>query len=396
MEFGLWIYPWDLLDGGVEPVVGRLADLGVNSLSVTTVYHEGRFLLPKRSVRKTFSTTPGVAYFAPRADSYEAGWVPKEDREAVQAELFPRLRAACTENGLQLRAWTIGLHDHPRPGRKVVNVFGDEYGFALCPSVAENRHYLTCLVRDVASRGWFDVIDLESYGYHGYRHQYLHHERDALSLGSLELYLLSLCFCDSCRAAAAGRGVDVEGARAAAISFLEGRLQHEGPGEGSHGLWQLTSFMVNHPEVYGYTRSAMANVAETLAQVRTALQVGGPALGVTSATFLQPAAAMWQEGLGLEPGLWSLVDRLIVLAYFRDPKDLYDELNYVLDSTGRRPERLVVGQSLFPSESPSLDNALSKVRVARELGIEKLCFYNYGFLPEKRIGWLAAIGRAME
>jgi hypothetical protein len=392
-EIGLWVYPWDLLDGGIEPVVARLGDLGINSLSVTTLYHNGRFLLPKRQRSPSYPTAPGVSYAPLRPDLYEAGWMPEPDPAAIDADLFPRIRAAASSRGIQLRAWTIAFHDQPRPGDHVVDALGDIHPFALCPTSAENRRYLQALVGDLSSRGWYDAIDLESYGYHGYRHG-SHHERDGLLLGNLELFLLSLCFCRACTAAAEGRNVDAGSVQASVEGFVRRRMQHDGPGEGASGLWQLTSYLVNHPDVYAYLRSALANTARVLSDVRDATAAPRLILGITAATFLQPSAAAWQEGLALTPDLWTLVDRLVLLAYFRDPKDVYDDLWFVLDSTGHHPERVVLGQSLMPAESPDLANVLAKVRLARDLGIDKISLYNYGFLTEERVRWLAAISKS--
>ena len=89
------------------------------------------------------------------------------------------------------------------------------------------------------------------------------------------------------------------------------------------------------------------------------------------------------------------MDRLVLLAYFRDPKDVYDDVWFVLDSTGHRPERVVLGQSLMPSEAPDLANVLAKVGLARDMGIDKISFYNYGFLTEERVRWLAAISNSL-
>ncbi len=394
MERGMWVYPWDLLDGGIEPVIRRLAGAGINSLSVTTLYHNGRFLLPKRSRRKACLTTPGVAYFTTDQDRYPLGWAPAQDTEAERENLFPRVRAACTERGMQLRAWTVGFHDQPRPGQKIINVFGDEYEYALCPAAPANQAYLHALVEDVTATGLFDVIDLESYGFHGVRH-FHHHERDALQLGSLEVYLLSLCFCNSCMDRSQARGIDAEVVRATVEAFLTRRLALDGPGEGPHGLWQLTSFLIHNPQVYAYTRSALATVQDLLRSLRSAMPPDVQ-LGITSATFWQPTAAAWQEGLDLRPDLWDVVDRLVLLAYFREPKDLHDELHFVLDSTDNHPSQVVMGQSLFPAESPSLPNVLTKLEVAKELGLDKICLYNYGFLNEERMRWLEPICRAWD
>ena len=49
---------------------------------------------------------------------------------------------------------------------------------------------------------------------------------------------------------------------------------------------------------------------------------------------------------------------------------------------------------LAAAESPELANVLAKVGLARDMGIDKFSFYNYGFLTEERVRWLAAISKS--
>jgi len=43
----MWTYPWDLLDDGVEDVVGRLREqVGLDALSLATSYHSVEHLRP--------------------------------------------------------------------------------------------------------------------------------------------------------------------------------------------------------------------------------------------------------------------------------------------------------------------------------------------------------------
>ena len=56
----IWIYPWDLLDEGITSTVNKLSqNPGIDWLSVTTVYHSGKFLLPHNPNKKVYFPMPG-------------------------------------------------------------------------------------------------------------------------------------------------------------------------------------------------------------------------------------------------------------------------------------------------------------------------------------------------
>ncbi len=63
---GLFTYPWDFADEGVDELVGYVRDLGVTRILLTSVYHAGYFLHPHNPRRKTHLLEDGVAYFHPR------------------------------------------------------------------------------------------------------------------------------------------------------------------------------------------------------------------------------------------------------------------------------------------------------------------------------------------
>ena len=67
MEYSIWVYPWDLLDAGVEHAVNELSDSGFTTLSVAATYHAGRLLLPHNPKRTVCFLEDGVAYFEPRS-----------------------------------------------------------------------------------------------------------------------------------------------------------------------------------------------------------------------------------------------------------------------------------------------------------------------------------------
>ena len=50
---GLFTYPWDYADEGVDALVDRICDLGITRVLVASVYHAGYFLHPHNPRRKT-------------------------------------------------------------------------------------------------------------------------------------------------------------------------------------------------------------------------------------------------------------------------------------------------------------------------------------------------------
>ena len=78
------------------------------------------------------------------------------------------------------------------------------------------------LTTDIASRGVASVV-AESLHFHGLEHGF-HHERYFIELGAFGRYLLGLCFCEHCLAAAESRGVKARKLRDEARRELESRF----------------------------------------------------------------------------------------------------------------------------------------------------------------------------
>src|SRR3712207_3336646 len=70
----LWIYPWDILDAGIEETVRRAKhEWGLTALSLTSSYHSAKFLLPRRSHRRVFLSGGSAVYFRPDEGAYRDG-----------------------------------------------------------------------------------------------------------------------------------------------------------------------------------------------------------------------------------------------------------------------------------------------------------------------------------
>lgn len=403
----LWIYPWDLLDAGVEATVGRAhREWGLTSLSLASSYHSAKFLLPRRASERVFLAGGAAVYFRPDPSLYAdtpLRPVPTDRTELL--DVLDRTAEACRRQGLGLRAWTVGLHNsrlgeaHPDAAQE--NLWGDRYPWALCPANPDVRRYLVALVRDLATNHDLDAIDLESAGYHGLAHGH-HHELTGVAWGPVEEFVLGLCFCRHCLARAGEAGVDAERLRAGCRALVEARLAEEAsiPPADPADAREVFSLLLGWPDLWRFVRTRLETVTDLVAEVQRDALAGLPtALALTAATFVKPAAAAWREGMDLG-ALARVADELILLSYFPDPGQVAADVRSArelvvtpsgLDDGAGAMERLVVGLSLLAPATADGPNLRAKVEAARALGARKFSFYNFGFVSETRLGWLGGL-----
>jgi hypothetical protein len=393
----LWIYPWDILDGGIDEVVDRAAgELGLSALSLCASYHSAKFLLPKRRTEKVFLSGGSAIYFRPDEAAYaETSLRPVVTPRAELLGVLDRTAEACRARGIGLRAWTVGLHNsrlgeaHPEAVER--NVFGDPYPWALCPANPDVRCYLVALVRDLAVNHDLDAIDLESVGYHGFTHGH-HHELVGVTFGPVEEFLMGLCFCPACLGRAGEVGVDGAGVRAGVRDLLEARFTDEAamPAADPADAGGVASLLAGWSELAAFVRMRLDTVTSLVQELKTeALAGSATRLALTAATFQRGADNAWLEGMDLR-ALGRTADEVILLGYFHDPAKVAAEVRTGLEMVGD-PERLVLGLSLLAPATSSGANLAAKVGEARALGTTKFSFYNYGFVSDARLAWLGSL-----
>src|ERR1700739_1977740 len=114
------------------------------------------------------------------------------------------------------------------PNAVTRNAFGDPNYYNLCPSHPDARAYVATLVEDITKTYRPDVVELESPSFMGFAHEH-HREKDGDGLTAEDDFLLSLCFCESCRARAGTAGVDVESARRLVAQWIVEACEREMP-----------------------------------------------------------------------------------------------------------------------------------------------------------------------
>lgn len=393
----LWIYPWDILDAGIDETVRRARDeWNLTALSLATSYHSAKFLLPRRSGRRVFLSGGSAVYFRPQDGMYAASSLRPVITPRIELlDVLDRTAEACHRAGLQLRGWTVGLHNsrlgEAHPDVTEENVFGDRYPWALCPAHPDVRSYLKALIRDLTTHHDLDAIDLESTGFHGLVHGH-HHELTGINLGPTEEYLLGLCFCTHCLARSTTGGVDGEALRHQIRDLVDARFRDEAsmPTPDGADSRELASLIWSWPELWAYGRTRMETVTSLVREIKEESLAGSSTrLALTAATFVRSVANAWLEGMDLR-GLSSHADEVITLSYVHDPRQVAADVRFARDLTGDT-EGVIVGLSLLAQATSDAANLQAKVQAARELGASKFSFYNYGFLSEARLAWLATL-----
>src|ERR671933_238846 len=228
MQTSMLTFATDLHDEGLDVVLGNVQQrAGVDGLTLAVAYHDAPDLFPHNPLHKVRYLEGGAVFFRPDESRYED--LQLQPHVAELARTVDPLDDLCTaagERGMDVNAWVVFLHNDrlgfAHPECSTQNAFGDRYLTDLCPSNPEVRAYARALASDVA-RYRVSTIFAESLHFHGLTHGY-HHERYFEELGPIGIYLLGVCFCTHCLAAARRAEVDVETVHRSVRDELERRL----------------------------------------------------------------------------------------------------------------------------------------------------------------------------
>ncbi|MEU6018339.1 hypothetical protein ABZ826_31240 [Streptomyces sp. NPDC047515] len=224
MRTSAFLYPWDVV--GDPDAAARVADLGVQQVTLAAAYHSTRALTPRHPGRRIVTAEhaavlypPDAARWAGRAlRPYEQSWMASDDPYAEAAQ-------ALCDAGLQVHTWVVLAHNSrlgaEHPDTSVVNAYGDRYPWAPCIAQPAVRAYLVGLAAEAAVRGGAYGTELESCGWYGFAHLHAHDKIAGVGLGDAAQYLMSLCFCPDCRTGYAGHGLEAAELAASVRRALE-------------------------------------------------------------------------------------------------------------------------------------------------------------------------------
>ncbi|MEU1664289.1 hypothetical protein ABZ547_11860 [Streptomyces sparsogenes] len=223
MKASAFVYPWDVV--GDPDAARRIADLGVQQVTLASAYHSTRALTPRHPRHRIVTARHAAVLYPPDPERwagrplrpYRQSWVEGADPYGEAAR-------ALADAGLEVHSWVVLAHNSrlgdEHPHTSVRNAYGDHYPWAPCIARPEVRSYVVDLAAEAAVRPGTRGTELESCGWYGVAHLHAHDKIGGVPLGGAAQYLMSLCFCDSCHAGYASLGADPEELRRAVLRAL--------------------------------------------------------------------------------------------------------------------------------------------------------------------------------
>ena len=403
LETSAFVFATDLAGEGVETVLDNLEQrAGLGGVMPAFAYHAARDVFPRNPAHRVVLHERGALFFPPEPALYEGGLVqPAVSALALERDVLGETCRAAAARGLSVHAWTVFLHAD-RPGEYLScsprNAFGDLYEGDFCPANPDVRTYARALAADVC-RYEIETILAESLHYHGLEHGY-HHERYLISLGPVTRFLLGLCFCEHCLAAARRCGVDAARVHEAVRAELELALAEGGEAGPTDGPTRESLAVIADGELLGYLDARAETVSSLAAEVAAEvdargrrlvfLDLAGAVKGyVTGRPTGGPAADIsWRLGIDVGEVARSCHGYEAV-GYAAEPERLRLDIDAYRAVIG---EQCALGVCVRPSPPDCEDaaNLAEKVSLARSLGVTRMDFYHYGFLRLSALDWIGA------
>lgn len=389
MQLSMWTYPWDVQDIGPETVERELRErAGLDTISLATSYHAGRFLQPRSPRRKAYFPEDGTIYFRPDAALWEGLTIQPKLADTISegGDVLRDLVRRRDAGGMKVSCWTVCLHNTRlgmlHPDAVTRNAFGDPNYYNLCPSHPDARAYVRVMVEDVSRNYRPDRIELESPSFMGFAHEY-HHEKDGVGLTPEDDFLLSLCFCPSCLARSAKAGIDGEAARRIVRQWIAESCERAVPARRfpdfpASGLDTFAPW----PALHAYLLWRFEPVTSLVEEIRAAADPD------TQVVIIDLKDG-WLGGCDLA-ALGKVCDGAILCAYDMQAGDVAALLAAGRAALG--PDKFLgTGYRLFYPEMSDAGVLAAKVKPALEAGVG-INFYNYGLIPAPRLDW---VGQAL-
>jgi len=387
----VYCYAWDLAEAGVGSVADDLRARHINTITLAASYHAGKFIRPKGRTGKVYFPEDGTVYFRTTAERYD------EIRPAANSIMAQRdvLAEVCETSGLAANAWLVLMHNSrlgaAHPEATVTNAFGDSYVYSLCPSAPAARAYAVALCADVTDNYAVDGISLETPGFLPYAHGY-HHEFALLRQNVWLDNLLGLCFCQHCRAGAAGAGIDAERLQGDVRRWVDDYLASEldFTDDMAAAFWLADAVLDS--DLGRFLRWRCEVVSSLVAEIRTAVRDDATVSVIPSVA--RPTGGAWYEGSDLA-GLARAAGT--IEACFYEPSvsriegDLWD-IRRRLNGAGRLRGILRPGHPDLATRA----DVIAAVAALDAGGVEDIAFYNYGHLRQASLDWMGDALAALE
>jgi hypothetical protein len=305
-----FVYPWDV--NGDPGAAEFVAGLGVRQVTLAAAYHSTRALTP-RHPRHRIVTAEHAAVLYPPGD----GWAGRTPRPYASGDWAPgdaygEAADALASAGLEVHTWVVLAHNSrlgaEHPLTSVVNAYGDRYPWAPCIAQPGTRAYLVDLAAEAAVRPGARGTELESLGWYGLAHLHAHDKTGGVGLGDAGQYLMSLCFCPSCRDGYGAQGLDADELAAAVRTALEPVWQ----GAPSDGGWAGVEKLLGETTA-NVTRTWRDATARTLQEAAVAAVRAAAPEGFQVLLHADPVSYHCGANAGVDPAhVLSVADGVVV------------------------------------------------------------------------------------
>ncbi|MFI1399716.1 hypothetical protein [Streptomyces sp. NPDC020681] len=383
MKTSAFLYPWDVV--GDPDAAARIADLGVQQVTLAAAYHSTRALTPRHPRHRIVTAEHAAVLY----ELDEERWAGRELRPYAAGDWAPRdaysqAAAALADAGIDVHSWVVLAHNSrlgaERPDLSAVNAYGDRYPWAPCIAQPAVCSYLVELAAEAAARPGALGTELESCGWYGLAHLHAHDKIAGVGLGDAAQYLMSLCFCSACREEYGQRGVEPHLLAAAVRGALE--PVWAGTASPDAGIEKLLGAELTAATLDFRTRAARTLQESTVAAVRAAAPEGFQVL-----LHADPVAYHCGANAGVDPAhVLAVADGVVVpctggaqlLKPFRD----------------RRSEGSVLAANftVVSGMGGSPGTLAEDAAGAAALGANELRLYHAGLASD---GDLAAVARAL-
>lgn len=223
-EVNLDCFLWDLVDEGIDDVLDRIkGETGVTGIVIPVHGTAVRQFRPHAGVSPRSYAYDGGTLFQPDTSRYAGTRLRPAVFEGIRkSNPLKSVVQGCRARGLKAGCLVVACECGPvaeRHGHAAIrDILGDRHQ-RLCPVNPDVQEYVRSLLADLAENYELDSIRLAQLGYgcgpEGAQ------AYGKFVLGPVESWLLTICFCESCRQLGKREGVDVDAAAAAASETIE-------------------------------------------------------------------------------------------------------------------------------------------------------------------------------
>lgn len=292
------LYPWDILDEGLEPILDTLErETRTNSTYLVALMHDEKrpltdFYYPHNPRRKVYWTEDSRAYWTPHPDAYAESRIKPRTSDDPEIAGVDWLQALV--DGSRARGMTVGAElshtwlDKERAAGEFADVvqrdiYGRPFDQQICFNHPDVRAYGVALYADLAGHYDLDFVQTCVRGFNAGRPP--QGAAENAELGRLLGLALGGCFCEHCRSAAERKGLDW-GAIVSRLRWIADGLS----GRAHKPAFEMrlllasattsTAFLAGTPELYAFLRFRVDSLTAFYREIYDAVHAARPGIDV--------------------------------------------------------------------------------------------------------------------